>query len=147
MAIPTLEQIKALDFGYLTGVDLMQYCPFQLLQKQYTIDDTSIESAVLTAYSEVNGKLSTRNDITIEYTKTGTSRYYVIVKLTSLTAIRNLTSNLAGIPENMIKNFEWVDRTCREIQQGQVSLTGLKVPNATVASGASLISQSFDTIG
>lgn len=67
----TVDQLKNISFGYLTGADLIRYCPAQLLIKQYEVDPDSLENGCDTAYAEIIGKLETRFDLTAELAKIG----------------------------------------------------------------------------
>jgi hypothetical protein len=140
------DQLAILDFGYLTGIDLAKYCPFQVLQKQYIVDNLSLEIGVNTAYSELSSKLSARYNIALELTKRTTTRYALVVKIVALLAIRDIVGNQSGLPENMITNFKWVDDTILEIRNGQTSL-GIQVALTAQNSTTEIISNSFNTLG
>jgi hypothetical protein len=141
----TIDEIKALDFGYLTGADLLKFCAFQLIQKQYTVDETSIETSVNLAYSEMKSCLSSRYDVTEEFAKTGSARYSLVVKMTAIMAVRNLCGDLAAVPENMNNNFKWVDDSVLDIRNGQLAL-GLKMAPTAKISNTSLITSNFETL-
>ncbi len=55
--------IEALNFGYLTGYDLLQYCPDQLLIKEYNLDPTKLQRGCDQAYAYVKAKLCNRYDL------------------------------------------------------------------------------------
>ena len=99
MAIPTYSEIKALSFGYLSGADLLKFCPSQILIKQYQTDTDFISDCVDMAYSEITSNLINRYDIEAELDLT-TGRNLMVVKLTAICAVRNLTGEMSGIPEN-----------------------------------------------
>lgn len=146
MAI-TSADIKALDYGYLTGKDLLNYCPEQILIKEHIINDTKIEDGVYTAYTEVISHLSTRYDLTNEMDKT-TDRNNLLVKLMAIRSLVNICSDLSGITDNMKSNFDWSDRTLKDIRNGQISLVGVKTQeNEVKASVASMVKSSFYTLG
>jgi hypothetical protein len=147
MAALTIEEVKALDFEYLTGDDLLKYCPFPILQKQGSVDDTAIESAVETSYSEVTDLIGVNYDMALELAKTGEDRSKTIVKVLSLAAVRNLTANLPAIPDNLINQFSWLDKTILSIRNGQSSLTKLSKKDDTVNSGAYIVDNEFSTLG
>ena len=65
----TKADIKALDLGYLTGADIMQYCPVAVLISQYEIDNDCISNAAVIAYTEINAHIGNRYDIISEYQK------------------------------------------------------------------------------
>jgi hypothetical protein len=147
MAAPTIDELKVLSFGYLTGIDLLRYCPFQVLQKQYAVEDTSLQIGCDIAYSEALSALSARYDITTELTKEDTSRYSLMVKIVSILAVRNITGNQSGLPENMIESFKWVETTILNIRNGQESLMGLNIAPTAKLSQTQLVQSSFSTLG
>lgn len=147
MAVLTIDEIKALDYGYLTGADLLRFCPFQVLQKQYAVDADSLDDGCKIAYSELKSSLSARYDISTELTKTADTRYPLTVKLAAIFAIRNIVGNQAGLPDNMVKNFDWADRTIMNIRNGQESLISLNIASTAKLSNTSLISSSFEKLG
>lgn len=61
--IITRDQLSSLNFGYLNGLDLLQYCPEELLVKQYTIIPSILQTGCNQAYSYVKAKLCNRYDI------------------------------------------------------------------------------------
>jgi hypothetical protein len=67
----TVDQIKQMNFGYLTGADLVRWCAAAHLIKQYNVDPDSLQDGCSTAYKEVRNKLSTRYDITDELKNNG----------------------------------------------------------------------------
>lgn len=142
----TISAFKALTFGYLTGADLLQFAPFQLLASQYDIDSNSIQTACDFAKSEVLSQLSTRYDMATEFAKTGTNRSLMVVKLTALQAIRNALGNMQNISEKMTNDFTWLDSTFRAIRNGQMNVP-LNSADSTIASVAELIPSSFQTLG
>jgi hypothetical protein len=56
--------IASLNFGYLTGSDLLQYCPDQHLIKAYSLDPNKLQNGVEDAYATLRAKLINRYDIT-----------------------------------------------------------------------------------
>ena len=146
MAAPTIDELKVLSFGYLTGLDLLRYCPFQVLQKQYAIDDQSLQIGCDIAYSEALSALGARYDIETELAKTDTDRYSLMVKIVSVLAVRNIVGNQAGLPENMTENFKWVESTILNIRNGQESLMGMNIAITQKISQTELIPSSFSTL-
>jgi len=65
----SIQQLKALSFGYLCGNDLTGFCPYQLLQKQYEVDPNSLNQGAETAIEEIVASLRTRYDLTTELAK------------------------------------------------------------------------------
>jgi len=145
---PTYNDIKALDFGYLTGADLLAYCPFQFLAKQYAVDNLSLETGVQTAYNEIISQLTTRYDLTSEFAKTLSDRYFLMVKIVAIASIRNILAEFQNISDNVKIHFAWLDKTLKDIREGQISLINITVQsNETVYSVASLIKSSYSTLG
>jgi hypothetical protein len=62
----TKDQLAQLNFGYLNGQDLLQFCPAQLLISQYEKFPDLLQSGCDMAYEEVKGELSVRYDINKE---------------------------------------------------------------------------------
>ena len=71
MAVITVDQLKVLNLGYLTGGDLVRWCSPSHLIKQYNIDTNCLQDGCNTAYKEVRNKLSTRYDISDELKNNG----------------------------------------------------------------------------
>lgn len=65
----TVDQLKAMTFGYLSGSDLVRYCSPQLLIRQYDVDKDSLKSGCRVAIKEFITKVRTRLDPTDELTK------------------------------------------------------------------------------
>ena len=65
MAI-TKDQLAQLNFGYLTGQDLLQFCPTQLLTSQYEKFPELLQTGCNQAYDEVKGELCNRYDVNKE---------------------------------------------------------------------------------
>ena len=97
----SVNDIKGLSFGYLTGGDLLQWCTPQYLQKQYEIDSNSLQKGVNQAISEAISSFATRYDLTAELSKTGNIQPTalailsdgVISSITILVPGNNYTSN------------------------------------------------------
>ena len=62
----TKDELLNLPLGYLTGRDLVRFCPFQLLIKANETDDQAIQQGTFIAYSEVINKLRNRYDVARE---------------------------------------------------------------------------------
>lgn len=69
MAI-TPAQLKAMQFGYLCGQDLMQFCPSTLLIKQLEVDPNNLLVAVTFALSELIANLKNLYNIDLELENT-----------------------------------------------------------------------------
>lgn len=78
----TNAQLSALNFGYLTGANLMRWASPSLLIKQLEVDPSVLLDATNTAYKEVISKLSTRYDLTTEFLKTGVYPASAIASIT-----------------------------------------------------------------
>jgi hypothetical protein len=142
----TIADIQALNFGYLTGEDLLQFCSPQLLIKQYTVDTNSLQNGVNFATSEIIGSFTTRYDLTGELAKTGTARALLMVKILSLLSIRNALGSFQELSEKMINDFNWADSTVKAIRNGQMNLP---LPVAAIAkvSTAEMIDSTYLTLG
>jgi len=65
MAI-TKDQLAQLNFGYLTGADLVQFCPYTLLTSIYEKYPALLQTGVDMACDELRGALCNRYDIDSE---------------------------------------------------------------------------------
>jgi hypothetical protein len=63
MAVVNRSFIASINFGYLNGSDLLQYCPDQHLIKAYDQDPNKFQTGVNAAYAYVKAKLVNRYDI------------------------------------------------------------------------------------
>ena len=61
--IVSRDQIAALNFGYLSGSDLLQFCPDQMLIKAYADDPNKLQTGCNQAYGYVKAKLINRYDL------------------------------------------------------------------------------------
>lgn len=147
MAIPTIAEIKALDYGYLTGADILQFCPDQHIIKQLSINSDALDNATSIAYEELKSHLASRYDIDLELEKTGADRSKLVVKICSLLTIRNLLGNSAMIPVNVKELIEDCMNTLRAIRNGEMSLLLVKINDTETNSEAAIIDSSFMTIG
>lgn len=142
----TIADLKVLNFGYLTGSDLIRWCSPTLLINQLTIDADALQTAYDQATSEIISNFSTRYDLSTELTKTGVSRSRHLVKILSISSVRNALGNLEHISDTMQGNFDWVKWEVYNIRQGQ---SNLPLPSATrcVSSRAELVHDKFKTLG
>lgn len=157
MATITVADIRALEFGYLNGNDLLEFCHEQILIKQEIVNEGALERHVRTAYSEINAALSSKCNILKEYEKepppipqtdpvTAETRVYQIVKITTIAAIRNITAKLPDVPAQMAKNFEWLDRTLLAIRNGQIGVPEIAIqPTSDAYSSTTIVKSSFYT--
>ena len=146
--IPTSDEIKALNFGYLNGEDILLFCPIQLLIRQNTIDANFISNCVHIAYSEIFSNLATKFDIATEFAKTDINRDATCVKITTILAIKNIISNLPGIPVHTHELIKDNEQAILAIRNGQRSLIGLKTNETeSLRSNSVLIKDKFWTIG
>ena len=131
MAVPyTYATLTALNFGYLTGQDLVDYCPFQLLVNSELQNPGIMQRSCLRAGDEMNNQLVSKCDLKDEYVKTGSSRTPAVIKLTALTAIKNIVAVLPELPVNTKENLIYLKETILAIRNGQYSL-----PNVMIAQG------------
>lgn len=127
MATPiTQAQFEALSYGYLTGKDLIQYCPFQALQRQYATSSDIIVNGVNTAYAELSSKLGATYDMNGEFAKTGTARDLVSVKRTAIKAIENVLGGNAYQSDRMKDMIAENNAEIKKIQQQQTSLKAVQ---------------------
>lgn len=123
----TKADIKALDLGYLTGADIMQYCPVAVLISQYEIDNDCISNAAVIAYTEINAHIGNRYDIISEYQKTGTDRNTFVIKLTAIAAVREVLANATQVSDVVKQNITWLNEALKGIREGQIIVAGVNI--------------------
>jgi hypothetical protein len=154
----TVQDVQALDFGYLSGQDLLDFSQSQLLINAEINSGTTglLTRSVTKAYAEIISQLSARCEIATELKKTfptGTdpdTRSQIIVKYVSLMAIKNILSRVAGIPDHLKANFAETNEAILSIRNGQSAIPDLQfesTENQPNISRPKIISSSFNTIG
>lgn len=146
----TVDELKLLDLGYLTGADLLQHCSPQLLISRYEVDNSVFSAATARAISYTIGLINTRYDLTSEFNKKGNSvsdlRSSTLVEIVSKLAVRRILGNLTNISEELRTSLNEGREDLTAIRNGQMNLP-LKQAGNTAISTASLISSSFLTVG
>jgi hypothetical protein len=157
----TVDQLKQQDLGYLSGADILQWCPAQLLIKQYEVDNNALESGANFAYAEVISALVNRYNIAAELSKSNSDSDRVVfcVKLTAILAIRNILGNMQNVSEFMMDIFKGAKKDLMDIRNGQLNLPlqipvvstitdcfGKQIP-AITESVSELVRSSFRTLG
>jgi hypothetical protein len=143
---PSLEEIKSLQFDYLTGQDLLRIINYQLLTKQQSIDSDSLNYSVKMAISEIKSNLISKYDIESEFEKTGNDRNLYIVKLTTICAIKNICGNSNAVNDYLASIFTGYDEEIKMIRSGQSSLNIKSVADSQ-KSKISIVSSTFNMIG
>lgn len=67
----TTADLEALNLGYLTGADLVQFCAPQHLISRWNVNNSNLQRGCDYAYSEIIRNLSNRYDVTDELKNTG----------------------------------------------------------------------------
>jgi hypothetical protein len=161
MAVITVQDIMAMDFGYLSGNDLLRFCPSQFLINQETITPGFIEGHVQTAYAEIISELSAKCEIATELKKTfgnpnatptpiPDTRSKTIVKYVATMAIKNIVSRAPGLPDHLKANFAEVNQAIIDIRNGQKALPDLAfeaTTNQANISRTELVQSSYKTLG
>ena len=142
----SIDDLKDLDFGYLSGDDLIQYCSPQILIKQYETDNGSLEAGCRMALAEIRCALINRYDVDTEYTKETTSREQELVKIATLFAIRNICGNLPGLPANLDNLIKKAEETLLRVQQ-RLAHFDMKVTSDAIVSDSAIIADSFNYLG
>ena len=148
----TVAELKALNLGYLSGADLLQFCVAPLLIKCYEADNDSLQNGCSTAYVQLDGNLSSRYDVESELALT-TGRNLLCVKITAIIAIQNIfAGGISNIGEDYKDLFDANYKELLAIRNGQMALK-LKQPQdsegntAPNYSSAGLIHSNFKTLG
>lgn len=146
--MPTLtnDQLSATSFGYLSGSDLMQWVAAQLLIKAYEVRQTSLQDGCSMAYGEVIRALLNRYAIQDEMSNVSGTRDILIVKVTSILAVRNILGNVVGVSDLLASHYNWADETLRNLRLGFINAI---LPSATLTnkSDSFLVRQNFHTLG
>lgn len=146
--MPTLtpQQLANLNFGYLTGQDLIQYAAIQVLTRQYESNQQILQQGCDNAYSEMIGYFYSKYDVQREFNMISGPRQQIVVKLTAILAVRDIMGNMAGIGDVTKGNFEWADDIIARTQDGLFNLP-LYAATCVVKSNAFLVNQNFRTLG
>lgn len=146
MATLTNDQLAAMNFGYLSGADLQQYCSSQVLIKCYEVRQDCLQQGADNAQSEMIGLFYTKYDVLREFNMISGPRQNLVVKLTSILAVRDILGNMAGISEVTKMNYAWADDIIFRTQNGTFNLPLYGV-SIGINSGAFLVRQNFGTLG
>lgn len=153
----TIPQLLILDLGYLSGKDLVRWCPAQILINQDAVDNTCLQEGVSTAMDEVRSATRTRYNLAPEFLKTAADRERMLVKIVSILAVRNAVGNL-NVSEKTLLDFAWADKEVKALRAGQSNLlqpptvgpaptTDGSDPGTGPGSKAEMINSNFGTIG
>lgn len=93
----TLDQINLLPFGYLCGADLAQFCPGQLLIKQYLSNPNSLQNGCSLAYAELESKLVNRYNIGLEIARLAPLQGTAIADITAGFLTSLIPDKLGGL--------------------------------------------------
>ena len=144
----TTDELKTLQLGYLTGSDLLQYCPAPLLISQFNQDNSSLQQGCNQAYAEAISKLITKYDVTDELkTVRGDVREQNLVGIVSVLAVRKILGSIQNISEVMQNHFRWADACIKDIRNAQMNLMLEQPVIPQVTSTASLVKNNFSTLG
>jgi hypothetical protein len=153
----SVSDLVSLNFGYLTGEDLLAWCPAPLLIKQYTVDANSLQNGCNQAYAFITSQFINRYDIDTEMAKVGTARSVLCAQLTSIMAIFNCLGNAQGISEKMREDFKWANKQIMDIRNGEGNLPlgcppspgvdSFGFPLPSTESKAELVHSSFKMLG
>lgn len=156
MVALTYTDFSALNYGYLNGADLLQFCPIQLLNNKYLINPNIIFNGVQMAYDELINNLCSKYNIENELSKNGqssgsgsssVSRVLMVVKITSLLSLRNILGESTNIGNKMMDDFNWAKATLMQLREGQMSLIGVEKQSCSIASSAYLVKDKFNQLG
>jgi hypothetical protein len=156
----TISELKGQNLGYLSGADLLQWCPPQLLIKQFENDPNSLQAGASFAYSEVTASLVNRYDIAAELAKSfSDARVVLCVKISAILAVRNILGNMQNVSEYMMDIFKSAKKDLMDMRNGQLNLPlpippqqsttdsfGNTIPVIT-ESVSELVCSSFSTLG
>jgi hypothetical protein len=131
MAILTLAQLQTLDLGYISGQNLIQFCPAPLLLQQTAVG-IDFDLSLSMAKTDIISKLSNQYDFTAEYKKVfpvavGTppvmpadTREPLVLQLTILLTIRNVLASGAmnlDVKENIDRGDKKIEEIIKRLRK------------------------------
>lgn len=147
MANKTIEDVLALDFGYITGIDLVAYCPQEFLISKMNQNADLFPIWVSASIDEVSALLASSLNIAFEFDKAGEDRNGYIVKLVCLSCIQNITATVPALPDNLNNLLKWYMTECESIKRNQRSTPKVEVASTPNYQSTEQVKQSFSTIG
>lgn len=142
----TNDQLAVMNFGYLTGRDLMRWISAQILISRETVLPGSLADGCNTAYDEVTAMFYTKYNVQSELTMISGKRDESFAKFVGIIAVRNIAGNLAGLGPVTEGNFKWAEDMLTDVRAG-ISNFALHSAPISVESGSFLVRQNFGTIG
>ena len=143
----TLQQLQSLDLGYISGSNLLQFCPAQLLLNQSAIG-IDFNDSLLISQTEMISELSNQYDFTAEYLKLSTAnpdtREQLVLKLTTIGTIINILGSMAGVNDQMQYWFKWYSDNIEKIKKRSRKL-GLPIAVCWQLADAKLIHARFSS--
>ena len=129
-----LADFAVLDFGYISGANLLQWCPLPLLNQQLA-NGIDFNLCLQTAQTEIISELSNQYDFTAEYLKKFPSgdplpkdiRERLVLEMTTILTIRTILGAGTSITENLRYHF---DRTDKNIEKIKLRSKKLNMPVA-----------------
>lgn len=145
MALPDLTQ---LDFGYISGADLMQYLPVQFLQNIYQVNSGNpnntakiFERSVKMGKEAVHSYLSNIYNIDIEYEKSAFDvpdvRNGIILEAVLVYASMEIAKNSDAVKEPLKFEYDHIfgrNGTMQEYKNNITSISGLISADSSVRS-------------
>lgn len=143
----TLDNIRELNLGYLTGIDLLAFIPQELLISKMNVDESLFPIWAKSAYAEISALLKSSIDVDAEFQKVGDERNAYVVKLTTLSFLQNITSTAPALSDNMANLLGWFVKECDFIRKSARSMTPTQVAKVDNYNNAGVVNQEFGTIG
>jgi hypothetical protein len=132
--------IKVLDLGYLTGIDLMQYLAESYLDAVYDKGSDNLMRAVHMAQSIVQNYLASLYDLRSEYEKRGWDRNGVVLRLVIFAACWEIASGDEAIKKSLVDAYRDFRITIDELQNKKQSLLDVPSVDSSILSSPEVVS-------
>lgn len=131
----TTADIEALNLGYLTGADLLQFCSPQLLISRWNVNNSNLQRGCSFAYSEIMRNLSNRYDATDEFknSRLVTNIATAVLASGAITAINITNPGLYTAPPAII-----ITDSTGNGAEAAATITGTVLSAITVLTGGRL---------
>lgn len=143
----TNDELDALNFGYLTGADLSMWSSYQVLIKNWEVNNNRLLQGCQIAYQEVTNMFLTKYDVQREINAISGTREAAFVKFVAITALKNILGNMAGEGTVTAANFAWHDAMLNDIRMGIDNFSLYAPASPCIESSAFLVPGNFRFLG
>ena len=163
MAILAVSDIQSMSWGYISGIDILDFLPSQTIISQETITTGLLQRMVYKAYAKAISQLSAKCQIATELKKTAPpfpqttpptpdTRSQTIVEIVTLLACENILSKVPGLSEALKNKFATMHQLILDIRNGQAAVPDISIDAPSPAhneniSKTEIVHSSFHTLG